>query len=409
MSRCSSPRCDPDNCRAASAPGSPTFGGGSGVLGTDQCARAGLEVPPLDPATRERLKPIFPALGSSLNPIDLTPGAVTNPNNRATLPQVLKTIAEAPNVDIGLFFSSGFGALAPQVATMFENLRDGTDKPICLSWLSPPAGITQRFAQKGIVVFEEHARVIRAAGHIARHAADLRHRIRHRPDRVVPFRWTDFVDGAGKQVVSEHLAARILEAAGLPVAQGRLARTTEEAVRAASEVGYPVVLKGISPAITHRAAAGLVRLALEDDAGVAKADRAFRARAAALGVTLDGTFVQHMVAGNFELLVTAIRDPQFGVMVGCGMGGAMTEIIDDVVFARAPIDAEGAFDLIGYLRTIARLPELLSDAQRSRAAEFVARFSGLVAGAPWQDFTFEINPVKLGSELAAVDALLVID
>jgi acetyltransferase len=197
--------------------------------------------------------------------------------------------------------------------------------------------------------------------------------------------------------------------AGLPVAQGRLARTTEEAVRAANEVGYPVVLKGISPAITHRAAAGLVRLALEDDAGVEKADRAFRALAAELGVTLDGTFVQHMVAGNVELLVTAIRDPQFGVMVGCGMGGAMTEIIDDVAFARAPIDAEGAFDLIGRLRTVARLPALLSDEQRSRAAEFLARFSGLVAGAPWQDFTFEINPVKLGSELAAVDALLVID
>jgi acyl-CoA synthetase (NDP forming) len=293
---------------------------------------------------------------------------------------------------------------------MFEDLRDGTDKPICLSWLSPPAGITQYFAQKGIVVFEEHARVIRAAGHIARYAAGLRHRIRHRPDRVMPFRWGDFIDGATeKQVISEDRAARILEAAGLPVAQGRLARTTDEAVRAANAVGYPVVLKGISPAITHRAAAGLVRLALEDDAGVAKADRRFRARAAELGVTLDGTFVQHMIAGHLELLVTAIRDPQFGVMVGCGMGGAMTEIIDDVVFARAPIDAEGAFDLIGCLRTIARLPALLSDEQRSRAASFLARFSALVAGAPWQSFTFEINPVKLGSELAAVDALLVID
>jgi hypothetical protein len=112
------------------------------------------------------MQPIFPALGSSLNPIDLTPGAVTSPNNRATLPDVLKTIAQAPNVDIGLFFSSGFGALAPQVAAMFEELRDSTDKPICLSWLAPPAGITQRFAEKGIVVFQEHARAIRAAGHI---------------------------------------------------------------------------------------------------------------------------------------------------------------------------------------------------------------------------------------------------
>ena len=388
-----------------------TFGGGSGVLGTDQCVREGLEVPPLDPATRERVKPIFPALGSSLNPIDLTPGAVTNPRNRATLPQVLKTLAEAPNVDIGLFFSAGFGELAPQVAAMVEDLRNGTDKPICLSWLSPPAGITQRFARQGIVVFDEHARMIRAAGHIARYSAEMRHRIRHRGDLVRPFRWGDFVETtAGRQVVSENIAASILEAAGLPVAKGRLARTTDEAVRAANEVGYPVVLKGISPAITHRAAAGLVKLGLEDDAGVEKADRAFRARAAELGVTLDGTWVQHMVTGTIELLVTAIRDAQFGVMVGCGMGGAMTEIIDDVAFARAPIDAEGAFDLIGRLRTLTRLPTLLSDEQRGRAADFLARFSALVAGAPWPSFTFEVNPVKLGAaETAAVDALLVID
>jgi len=202
-----------------------TFGGGSGVLGTDQCIRAGLEVPPLDAATRESVKPIFPALGSSLNPIDLTPGAVTNPKNRATLPATLKALVDAPNVDIALLFGAGFGELAPQVATMFEDLRSGTDKPICVSWLSPPPGITERFAKQNIVVFDEHARAIRAAGHIARYAADMRHRIRHRPDLATPFRWSDFVDPTmRKQVVSEHLAARILEAAGLAVAKGRFAR-----------------------------------------------------------------------------------------------------------------------------------------------------------------------------------------
>jgi acetyltransferase len=108
--------------------------------------------------------------------------------------------------------------------------------------------------------------------------------------------------------------------------------------------------------------------------------------------------------------VTAFRDPQFGVMVGCGIGGSMTEIIDDVVFARTPIDADGAFDLLGRLRTSERLPALLADANRRRAAGFIARFSAIVATAPWDRFTFEVNPVKLGTdEIAAVDALLVID
>ena len=224
-----------------------------------------------------------------------------------------------------------------------------------------------------------------------------------------PFAWSDVI-GVAAGVVSENIAARILELAGLPIASGRLARTTEEAIGAADEVGYPVALKAISAEITHRAAAGLVRLNVEDADQVARTDRALRDRVAERGVALDGIWVQHMVSGALELLVTAFRDPQFGVMVGCGMGGGITEIIDDVVFARAPIGADGAFDLLGRLRTIERLPALLPDTDRRRASDFLARFSALVATAPWDSFTFEVNPVKIGSdEMAAVDALLVID
>lgn len=72
-----------------------------------------------------------------------------------------------------------------------------------------------------------------------------------------------------------------------------------------------------------------------------------------------------MFNGRQELLVTAFRDSDFGVMVGIGMGGAMTEIIDDVVFARAPIDPEGALDLMGFLRTLRRRPDFVASQQRA--------------------------------------------
>jgi acetyltransferase len=117
-----------------------------------------------------------------------------------------------------------------------------------------------------------------------------------------------------------------------------------------------------------------------------------------------------MFAGDRELLVTAFRDQEFGVMVGCGIGGEMTEIVDDVVFARAPIDAEDARDLLMRLRTLRRLPDMLSGHQQERAALFIARFSALAATAPWQRFTFEVNPLKLGEhDVAAVDGLLIIE
>ena len=174
-------------------------------------------------------------------------------------------------------------------------------------------------------------------------------------------------------------------------------------------VGLPVAMKGLSPAVTHRAAAGLVALGVASDYAVAATMRALHARAASDGVALDGVWVQAMFAGERELIVTALADPDFGPVVGCGIGGALAEVADDVVFARAPIDAGGAYDLVGELSTLARHPSYLTEAQRRAAASFVAGLSALAATAPWPRFTLEVNPLKLAADrAAAVDGLLVV-
>jgi acetate---CoA ligase (ADP-forming) len=386
-----------------------SFGGGSGVIATDQCAREGMVVPPLDAATRAALAPVLTPLASSMNPVDLTPGSMTNPANRANLPKVLDILADAPGTDQFLFFSSGFGTLAPQLADMFETLRKRSEKPLGISWLAPPLGTMERLAANGVMVFTEHARLIRTAGHLVRYAADLRHSIGVVP-AARPFSWATFIPSAeATQVITEDRVARILRQAGLPVAHGGVATTEDEAVQIADQVGYKVAMKAISAAITHRAAAGLVALDLGNTEAVARTFRDFAERAAGLKAQLDGVWVQHMFPGQIELLVSAFRDQEFGVIVGCGMGGGMTEIIDDVVFTRAPINADGAEDLLVRLRTLRRLPTLLSSAQRQQSADFIARFSALAAAAPWQRFTLEVNPLKVGEQqVAAVDGLLVI-
>ena len=320
-----------------------SFGGGSGVICTDQCGREGLQVPPLDDATRGRLAPLLTPLSSSLNPVDLTPGMMTNAKHRANLPEALRVLAEAPNVDSLIVLAAGFGRLAPELVAMVDELRSRASKPLCLTWQSPPEGTVESFASRGVYVFGETARAVRTLGHLVRHARDLRQPIHHAPGNLCAFSWADYIDAdATSQVVSEHVVARILGAAGLPVAAGRLATSEQEAAHAALELGFPVAMKGISPAITHRAAAGLVVLNVNSQDAVIETDRVLRARAASRGVSLDGTWVQHMFAGAQELLVTAFRDREFGVMVGCGVGGGMTEIVDDVAFARAPVDDEGA-------------------------------------------------------------------
>ncbi len=385
-----------------------TFGGGSGVICTDQCDREGLQVPQLDEHTMKAVAPLLTPISSALNPVDMTPGIMTTPKYRANMPEAFRTLSAAPGIDSWIFLSSGFGSLAPQLVEMFDDLRQDTAKTLCLTWQAMPEGTRENLARRGIYTFTEQARAVRTLGYITRHAEDLRHQI-HRSEQVPePFYWDRFVS-AGEGVISEHTVAGILQAARLPVARGQLATTTADAVRIATEIGFPVVLKGISPAITHRAAAGLVVLNLDSAEAVMRADTLFRERAAKLGVTLEGTWVQHMFAGAQELLVTAFRDREFGVMVGCGMGGGLTEVIDDVALARAPLEAQGAFDLLSRLRTLRRLPHLVTESQQRQAADFIASFSALVATAPWEQFTFEVNPLKLGVDsVAAVDGLLII-
>ena len=136
------------------------------------------------------------------------------------------------------------------------------------------------------------------------------------------FDWAAHVpDGTGHRVVPEDRCHRILAAAGLPVAAGRLVADAAEAIEAALALGFPVVLKGISPSVTHRAAAGLLavdlRTARKSRLPVGGCGRA----PASSRIELDGIYVQEMHRGGTELLLAAFRDPMFGVMVSCGSGG----------------------------------------------------------------------------------------
>ncbi len=386
-----------------------TFGGGSGVMATDQANREGLEVPVLSETTRAQAAELITPLASLGNPVDLTPQSVDDEKWRALLPEGLEVIARDPGVDAYLFLVGGLGHRSAELADVVETLRKRAGKPVVMSWLFGPQRGMDELARRGIHVFPEHARATRALGKLATHAA-------HRDLRLarvaggLEFDWDRHVGTQPMGVFSEHTVAAILGAAGLAVAPGGLATSPEHAAELAQSIGYPVVAKGISPDVPHRAAAGFVTLGLTSGEAVADTDRRYRAAAADRGVTYEGTWVQRMVEGNRELLVTALRDPDFGVVVGVGIGGGMTEIVDDVTFARAAITEEGAWDLIGELRTVRRHPGFLSDEQRRLAARFLARFSALAETAPWPRFTLEINPLKLGADSAmAVDGLLVIE
>jgi acetyltransferase len=151
-------------------------------------------------------------------------------------------------------------------------------------------------------------------------------------------------------------------------------------------------------------------LYLDSEAAVGAAVERFKDIERSIGVNLDGFWVQTMMGGQRELLVTALRDPQFGVFVGCGVGGVQTELIDDVVLARAPVDRVHAAAMVRRLRSLKRFPDWLDATQIEAVAGFVSRFSEWAATAPWASFTIEVNPIKVQADrVVAVDGLVVID
>jgi len=309
----------------------------------------------------------------------------------------------AAQADVVLYEDSlGLGTPPAVLEALARSHRGGAVQAVAA--LEAPAELRARLAQDGLYIAPTPARAAEALGRVLG-APAAQPMVRPPP---LAFDWSSAVPGArAGQVVSEHECHRVLAASGLNVARGRLAHSAEEAAAAQREIGGTVAMKGISAAVTHRAAAGLLRLGIADAAGAGAAFRALADRAAELGVRFEGAYVQRMEQGGVEVIVAAFRDPMFGVMVTCGAGGTATELLDDVAIARAPLDEAGARALIARLRLTQALGEDAPDA--APLAGFIAHFSRLAAAIPWPSFALEVNPVKWrATDAVAVDGLLLI-
>jgi acetate---CoA ligase (ADP-forming) len=386
-----------------------TFGGGMGVLAADQAVSHGLETPQLSAETRARLRPLVPPVAAIGNPVDLTPQSYLDLSWLEHLPAALDVIAADPLVDMVLVQAGPMATGGADVARIIAEFRRRAKETVSVAWALPPPGITEQLQAAGCHVFEESERAIRSSAswwHAVDRVGDARRRCRP----VSEFDWGGFVPRPSPgEVVPEHRCREILAAAGLTVAPGRLATTEDDAVDTAGELGYPVAMKGISTAVSHRAASGLMALSVADEAGARSTYRTIGERAVSLDVHLEGVYVQSMIGGGAEFLVSGFRDPTFGSVVSVAAGGTMTELIDDVVLLRAPFDQTRADEALPALKTVATDTKAAME-RLSHLSAYCATFSRLVAGAPWDRFVFEVNPVIVRQDLAvAVDGLLIIE
>ncbi|MBW2611785.1 MAG: acetate--CoA ligase family protein [Deltaproteobacteria bacterium] len=211
----------------------------------------------------------------------------------------------------------------------------------------------------------------------------------------------------GAKNLSEYESKLVLSAYGIPVTREKTVRTEDEAIAAATDMGYPVVLKGSGEAMSHKTELDLIALDLKDEQSLKEAFGEFKNRQ---DITVEEFLVQQMVKGNRELLAGLKRDPQFGPCVMFGLGGIMAEVLEDIAIRVAPLSEFDAMDMMDDIRAKKILNAFRGKPPVDRAALAQLLMALGKLGLENEAVTeIDINPVKLvDGKPVAVDALIVL-
>ena len=360
-------------------------GGGTGVIAADVASGVGLELPQLSDALRETLAADLPATSSTANPVDL---AGAGEQDFGSYARVVGTLLRSGEVDTVVLvgYLGGYthqsDELAQRELEVARSLAAATGeggRPLVCQLMYSAAPPAQLLRAEDVPVYRE---IERALGALARVAAT-----RERSSGEIPAYATAASGLAGGD---GYLDARsVIEGAGVPLAECRAVRTATEAVAAAEEIGYPVVLKALG--LLHKSDAGGVALGLADAVALERTHARMHAAFAP-----EGYVVEEMVssAGAVELIVGCRRDPRFGPLVLVGLGGVYAEVLRDVAVALAPAEPEELEELIRSLRgasllTGARGRAPVDVAAVARAASALSR---LAAEHP-EIAEIEVNPL----------------
>jgi acetyl coenzyme A synthetase (ADP forming)-like protein len=370
-----------------------TNAGGLGILCADACESSGLKLAELSAETQSALAGVLPVEASLANPVDML-GSATAATYEAALPLVLAD----PGVDavIVLFVPPVVAGAEEIAAAIGRGVSEANGKPVLASVISA-TDVGHDLLSKGATPFPYPESAARALGRAAERADWLR-----RPQgRVLALDGIDrdtaakVVRSAGDRWLGAGETRALLDAYGVPVVDELLVESVDEAMRAAEELGFPVVVKSALPG-AHKTELGAVALDLRDAGAVRRA-------AERIGPPL---VVQPLAQGGVELLVGALQDPLFGPLVAVGPGGTLAELIGEVAFRLAPITDVDADELVSS----GKVGRLLGGfrgappADSRAVADALLRIAALVA-----DFAevaeLDLNPVIAGpSGCVAVDA-----
>ena len=393
-----------------------TNAGGPAVLATDALIANGGQLATPSEESLRGLDQFLPRHWSHNNPIDILGDADSERYAKA-----IEIASKDPNSDGLLVILAPQGMTDPtEVAERLQPYARASGKPLLASWMG---GGSVAVGEKvlntaGIPTFAYPDTAARAFTHMWRYSYNLQGLYETptlaeslEPEGGSRSRAADVIDKArnrGRRLLTEIESKQILSYYGIPTVETRAARNEDEAVKHASEIGYPVVLKVFSETITHKTDVGGVKLNMQDEQSVRSGFCAIRSSVAEKASSDEflGVTVQPMIeTEGYELILGSSVDPQFGPVILFGSGGRFVEVYRDHAVALPPLNSTLAQRLMEHTHIFKALKGVRGRLPVDLVVlkNLMVRFSQLVVEQPW------IAEIDLNPLLASSEGLLVLD
>jgi acetate---CoA ligase (ADP-forming) len=393
-----------------------TNAGGPGIIAADAVERSQLKMAAFSKDTIDNLRSSLPPMANVYNPIDVLGDAKAD-----RYKFVIEKVVEDPNVDMILII------LTPQAMTEIEKtaevigeIANRTDKTMVTSFMGGKR-IENAFkilSRRKVpnYIFPESA--VSAIDALYRYTLWQKKpmpeikEIHAQKEKILTI--VQKLRQIGRQHLSEEEVKEVLSAYGFQIPKSALAASEEEAVKAAEEIGFPVVIKISSPDILHKTDIGGVIVGVKNSTEVRRHFHEMTQKAHRLMPDADirGVLIQQMITRGKEVILGMSRDPQFGPLLMFGLGGIYIEILKDVTFRIAPVGFQDAKEMV---REIQSFP-LLKGVRGEKSADIDAivdnllRLSQLVIDFP-EIMEMDINPLMvlpLSEGAIAIDARIAI-
>ncbi|MDF2726571.1 MAG: acetate--CoA ligase [Nitrososphaera sp.] len=393
--------------------------GGPAIISTDACSRYGLKMADIS-SIRDEIASVIPTYGSPRNPVDIVGDA-----DYLRFEKVLHLTLAHPNV------GSVVTMCTPSATLNYDDLarvlvkvsQQFPNKTILASLMGLAEGMENRriMSEGGIPYYlysEPAIRTLKAMYDFKKwldDASNKRTILQFAKDTAKVKSIFENVRKNGRSNLLEEEGYEVLEAYGFPTPKSLLCSREQECIDAAKEIGYPLVMKIVSPDIIHKSDAGGVKVGIKTDDELRNSFRTITENALKYksDAKIKGVLVQEMVKSAKETILGASQDPTFGPVIMFGLGGIYVEVLKDVVFRIVPIDEQEATNMVESIKTIKLLKGVRGEKSSDlRAiADSLQRLSQLVVDFP-EIKEFDINPLLVleeGKGARVVDARIILN